>query len=160
MIWGARYGYTRCRLHQASGRPTTVTSYRVYDIVMPGAPAWVYLRNVFLICTRGYDTVINFKGYIIVLIALMGLSIGLQMLLPFPYGLAISLGILIMFPLLLRRIYANRMRGYGGNLRVNWKLWKDAEGGGSLRYVCLVCNHRYKGGSCPRCGSKMKRADF
>ena len=29
-----------------------------------------------------------------------------------------------------------------------------------VRYVCLTCNHRFKGGSCPRCGSKMKRADF
>ena len=33
-------------------------------------------------------------------------------------------------------------------------------GGGSVRYVCLTCNHRYKGGECPRCGSKVKRADF
>ena len=33
-------------------------------------------------------------------------------------------------------------------------------GGGSVRYVCLICNHRYKGGECPRCGSKVKRADF
>ena len=33
-------------------------------------------------------------------------------------------------------------------------------GGTSVRYVCLVCNHRYKGGECPRCGSKVKRADF
>ena len=24
----------------------------------------------------------------------------------------------------------------------------------------LTCNHRFKGGDCPRCGSKMKRADF
>ena len=33
-------------------------------------------------------------------------------------------------------------------------------GGGGVRYVCLICNHRYKGGECPRCGSKVKRADF
>ena len=30
----------------------------------------------------------------------------------------------------------------------------------SVRYVCLVCNNKHKGGSCPRCGSKMQRADF
>ncbi len=32
--------------------------------------------------------------------------------------------------------------------------------GSTVRYVCLTCNHRFKGGTCPRCGSKMKRADF
>ena len=31
---------------------------------------------------------------------------------------------------------------------------------GGVRYVCLVCNNKHKGGSCPRCGSKMQRADF
>jgi rubrerythrin len=33
-------------------------------------------------------------------------------------------------------------------------------GGGGISYVCIACGHKYKGGSCPRCGSKMKRADF
>ena len=32
--------------------------------------------------------------------------------------------------------------------------------GTSIRYVCLTCNHRFKSGDCPRCGSKAKRADF
>ena len=31
---------------------------------------------------------------------------------------------------------------------------------GGVRYVCLVCNNKHKGGACPRCGSKMQRADF
>ena len=29
-----------------------------------------------------------------------------------------------------------------------------------VKYICLACNNKYKGGMCPRCGSKMKRADF
>ena len=33
-------------------------------------------------------------------------------------------------------------------------------GSSGVRYVCLVCNHKHKGGTCPRCGSKMQRADF
>ena len=33
-------------------------------------------------------------------------------------------------------------------------------GSGGINYVCIACGHKYKGGSCPRCGSKMKRADF
>src|SRR5215204_4179814 len=33
-------------------------------------------------------------------------------------------------------------------------------GGVGINYVCIACGQRFKGGSCPRCGSKMKRADF
>jgi rubrerythrin len=33
-------------------------------------------------------------------------------------------------------------------------------GGGGINYVCIACGQRFKGGSCPRCGSKMKKADF
>lgn len=33
-------------------------------------------------------------------------------------------------------------------------------GGGGINYVCIACGHRFKGGACPRCGSKMRRADF
>ena len=87
------------------------------------------------------------------------------MVLPFPYGLGAALAIFIAFPLFLRRRYMNRMRGgYGGD--------SGSGGGGGffgmgsqnsssgVRYVCLVCNNKHKGGSCPRCGSKMQRADF
>ena len=81
------------------------------------------------------------------------------MVLPFPYGLIIALGLFIAFPLLLRRRYMSRLRGYGDS---------GARGGSffgmgrsdTVKYVCLACNNRYRGGSCPRCGSKMKRADF
>ena len=32
--------------------------------------------------------------------------------------------------------------------------------GTRVKYVCLVCRNKHNGGSCPRCGSKMQRADF
>jgi hypothetical protein len=41
--------------------------------------------------------------------------------------------------------------GFGGML---------GGGGGGINYVCIACGHRFKGGVCPRCGSKMRRADF
>ncbi len=105
----------------------------------------------------------NYKVYLVFLLASLAISIGLQMILPFPYGLAAALGIFIVFPLFLRRRYMSRMRGYGGD--------SGARGGGffgmgsqretsTVKYVCLVCNNKHKGGSCPRCGSKMQRADF
>ena len=91
------------------------------------------------------------------------------MILPFPFGLIAALAILVMFPLFIRRRYVNKMRGgYGGG---GSSSGSGIGGGGffgmgqgdrssSLKYVCLACNHKHKGGSCPRCGSKMQRVDF
>jgi hypothetical protein len=42
--------------------------------------------------------------------------------------------------------------GFGGML--------GGGGGGGINYICIACGHRFKGGTCPRCGSKMRRADF
>ena len=110
----------------------------------------------------------NYKTYLIFLFVSLGVSIGLQMVLPFPYGLVAAIGLFIAFPLLLRRQYLNRMRGgYGGGgpsgsgSRAGGFFGLGSQGGsGGVRYVCLVCNNKHKGGSCPRCGSKMQRADF
>ena len=106
---------------------------------------------------------VNYKSYLLFLGASLAISIGLQMILPFPYGLMAALGLFIAFPMLLRRRYMNRMRGYGGS--------SETRGGGffgmgssedsvKVRYVCLVCSNKHKGGTCPRCGSKTQRADF
>lgn len=103
----------------------------------------------------------SYKTYLIFLFASLAISIGLQMVLPFPYGLAAALAIFIIFPLMLRRRYMSRLRGYGGSgTGSGGGFFGMNTGGSSVRYICLVCNNKYKGGSCPRCGSKMKRADF
>jgi len=79
-------------------------------------------------------------------------------ILPFPYGLGAALAIFIIFPLILRKRYMAKMRGSGGSgFGFGGGLFGQ---GTSVRYVCLTCNHRFKGGDCPRCGSKIKRADF
>ncbi len=101
-----------------------------------------------------------YKTYLIVLFASLGISIALQMVLPFPYGLVAALAIFVALPLLYRRRYMSGMRGYGRSGFGGGGFFGLNQGGVSVKYVCLVCNHRYKGGSCPRCGSKMKRADF
>jgi hypothetical protein len=99
---------------------------------------------------------INYKTYLIFLFGSLAVSIGLQMLLPFPFGLIAALAIFIVFPLFLRSRAIKRMGGMGS----------DAGSGGffgqsqGVKYICLACNNKYKGGMCPRCGSKMKRADF
>ena len=42
----------------------------------------------------------NYKGYLVFLFASLAVSIGLQLVLPFPYGLGAALAIFIIFPLL------------------------------------------------------------
>jgi len=52
--------------------------------------------------------------YLGFLFASVAISIGLQMVLSFPYGLGIALAIFIAFPLFLRRKMMGRMGGSGG----------------------------------------------
>ena len=50
-----------------------------------------------------FNELFNYKTYLIFLFGSLAVSIGLQMILPFPYGLGAALAIFIAFPLLLRR---------------------------------------------------------
>jgi hypothetical protein len=104
----------------------------------------------------------NYKTYLLFLGASLVVSIGLQMVLPFPYGLGAALAIFIIFPLFLRKRYMSKMGGPGGNSGAGGGFFGlgYAGGSGGVKYVCLVCNNKHKGGTCPRCGSKMQRADF
>ena len=122
------------------------------------------LTKLYMVFLPIFLSLINYKHYLVFLFASLAVSIGLQMILPFPYGLGAALAIFIVFPLLLRKRMMSRMKGSGTTGGSGFGL-----GGGGffgqgrstgVRYVCLTCNHRFKGGSCPRCGSKMKRADF
>ena len=106
----------------------------------------------------------NYKMYLMFLLASVAVSIGLQILLA-PvlghYALFVVLALFIVFPLLLRTMYTSRMRsGRSDSIGGGFFGMGSRQGGTDVKYVCLVCNNRYKGGACPRCGSKMKRADF
>jgi len=79
------------------------------------------------------------------------------------------MGIFILLPMIMRRRQMSRMgggAGYGSNSGTGQGGGffgtgsQGGSGGGSVSYVCLVCNNKHKGGTCPRCGSKMQRADF
>ena len=93
----------------------------------------------------------NYKTYLLFLFGSLALSIFLQSVLPFPYGLGISLAIFIMFPLMIRRSsgYKNGTSTFFGNI-----------GTTKVSYICLVCSNKFKGTQCSRCGSTMKKADF
>ena len=121
------------------------------------------LTKLYKVFKGRFIDLFNYKIYLVFLFASLAISIGLQMVLPFPYGLAAALAIFIAFPLMLRRRYMNRMRGYGGSEGTGSGGFFGMGSGGSsggVKYVCLVCNNKHKGGTCPRCGSKMQRADF
>lgn len=69
-------------------------------------------------------------------------------------GLIPAIGIFLFMSYYMRKRAMARMGGQGGGFG------GMLGGSGGLNYVCINCGHKYKGGSCPRCGSKMKRADF
>ncbi len=100
--------------------------------------------------------------------ASLGFSIGIQLLftamgLPSYVGLGVALAVFILMPLWIRRNQMSRMRGYGGDSsggQGGGFFGMNSDGGSGVKYVCLTCNNKFKGGTCPRCGSKMKRADF
>jgi len=101
---------------------------------------------------------INYKMYVIFLFGSLAFSIGIQYLAavmnwpPFS-GLAVAIVVFLLFPLIIRQ----RMKRTGNYGDTGTGFFGQSQG---VKYICLTCNNKYKGGSCPRCGSKMKRADF
>ena len=93
----------------------------------------------------------------------IAISLTLSFLLPFPLSLVAIIGVFIAMNYYIRRRQMRRMgmmssnTGGGG---FGSLFGGSVGGGGGINYVCIACGQRFKGGSCPRCGSKMKRADF
>ena len=77
-------------------------------------------------------------------------------------SMGVVIAIFMTLPLIMRRRYMKGMRGYGDSGAGGGGFFGMGSQSGSdkVRYVCLACNNKHKGGSCPRCGSKMQRADF
>jgi len=108
------------------------------------------------------------KKYYLFLGASLVFSIGLQIILgylgvPWFVSIGIVMALFILLPMIMRKRYMNKMGGgYGGDSGTGGGFFGMGSQGGStgISYVCLVCNNKHKGGTCPRCGSKMQRADF
>ena len=108
------------------------------------------------------------KKYYVFLGASLVFSIGLQIGLGYlgvPWFISIGLvmAIFILLPMLMRRRQMSSMGNYGGDSGTSGGgfFGTGSQGGSSgIKYVCLVCNNKHKGGTCPRCGSKMQKADF
>ena len=91
----------------------------------------------------------------------IAISLTLSFLLPFPLSLVAIIGVFIAMSYYIRRRQMRRMGMMGSNTGGGgFGSLFGGSGGGGINYACIACGQRFKGGSCPRCGSKMKRADF
>jgi 4-hydroxybenzoate polyprenyltransferase len=91
----------------------------------------------------------------------LAISLTLSFLLPFPLSLVTIIGVFLAMNYYIRRWQMRRMGMMGGSTSGGgFGSLFGGGGGGGVNYACIVCGQRFKGGACPRCGSKMKRADF
>lgn len=90
----------------------------------------------------------------------LAISLALSFFLPFPLSLVAIIGVFLAMNYYMRRWQMRRMGMMGGNNSWGGFGGLIGNGGGGVNYVCMVCGQRFKGGACPRCGAKMKRADF
>jgi hypothetical protein len=91
----------------------------------------------------------------------LAISLALSFLLPFPLSLVTIIGVFLAMNYYIRRWQMRRMGMTSGSTTGGGfgSLLGGGEGGG-INYVCIACGQRFKGGTCPRCGSKMKKAEF
>lgn len=94
----------------------------------------------------------------------IGLQIGLGYLgVPWYISIGAVMAIFILLPMIMRRRQMSSGGNYGGSSGTGsggFFGMGSQSGSGGIKYVCLVCNNKHKGGTCPRCGSKMQKADF
>lgn len=87
-----------------------------------------------------------YAQYLLVLGLSLAVSIGFQILLPFPFGLIAALAFFLVLPLISKSKLGKGIMAYTEKA--------------SVKYRCLVCGLSSKSSPCPRCGSKRSHADF
>jgi len=88
----------------------------------------------------------------------LAISFGISMILPFPLSIMVMIGVFLGMNYFMRRRQM-RMMGMRAGGFGNMFGGSNSSGGG-INYICIACGQRFKGGTCPRCGSKMYKADF
>lgn len=87
----------------------------------------------------------------------LAISIALSVLLPFPINLVAILGVFIGLSYYQRRRMLRRMNMY--DTQVGY-MSPGPDGFSGVNYYCMGCGIKHKEVSCPKCGSKMKRAGY
>jgi len=111
-------------------------------------PHFPFFIKSFMLAYNTNIMIPGYKMYLVFLFGSLALAIGLQLILPFPYGIAVSLGLFIVFPLVARKVLANRMHGAGK--------WGGLEFS-KIEKACTSCGLRSSGRQCKRCGSMSFR---
>jgi hypothetical protein len=88
----------------------------------------------------------------------LAISFALSFILPFPVSLIAMIGVFVTITYYMRRRQMRQMGMRGGGF--GSMFGGSGQGSGGINYICISCGQKFKGGSCPRCGSKMKKADF
>lgn len=85
----------------------------------------------------------------------LAISLTLSVLLPFPLSLIATIGVIIGLTYYQRRKMLRNAGAYGSQMG-----FMGAKGSGEVNFYCIACNTKHREASCPKCGSKMKRAGF
>lgn len=95
-------------------------------------------------------------------ILVLGASISVGLLVTYFFGfligLAANIAVLLAMVFYLRRRQIQAMKAFGFSDETAGRGYADSRV--SLRYVCLSCGGEFKGASCARCGSRMKKPLF
>lgn len=82
--------------------------------------------------------------YLITLGASLAISVGLQLLLPFPFGFIAALGFFLVFPFVFGKKLQQKINGATK----------------TIKFRCMACARIHNNYECPKCGSRMKKADY
>ena len=85
----------------------------------------------------------------------LAISLALSVLLPFPLSLIAIIGVIIGLTYYQRRKMLRNAGAYGSQMR-----FMGAEKSSEVNFYCIACTTKHREASCPKCGSKMKRAGF
>jgi hypothetical protein len=77
----------------------------------------------------------------------IAISFAVHLVLPFPYSIPVIIGAFLLMGVFVRR---RQVRALG----------LTRESGSRISYYCMSCGTKHSSGSCPHCGSKLKKAGF
>ena len=86
----------------------------------------------------------------------LAISLALSVLLPFPLSLIAIIGVIVGLTYYRGRRMLRNVGKYGSYMG-----FLGAKGSsGAVNFYCITCGMKHREASCPKCGSKMKRAGF
>jgi len=87
----------------------------------------------------------------------LGISIAISALVPFPLSIVAIFGVFLAMGYYIRRRQLQRLGAAGG---ADPFASMSSSGATVVDYLCMNCGIKHKEISCPKCGSKSKRASF